>query len=99
MFNACSSLQSVPSFNMSAATTLVAMFSNTKSLAKVEATGIKVNVNFFNCSLSAAALNEIYTNLADLTALPTQTITVTNNYGTAGDNPTIATAKNWTVTG
>ena len=84
---------------MTAGITFTTMFSNAQSIARVEATGIKVNVNFANCSLSAAALNEIYTNLADLTALPTQTITVTGNYGTSGDNPTIATAKNWTVTG
>jgi hypothetical protein len=60
---------------------------------------MKVSVSFANCKLSAADLNEIYTNLADLTGLTGQTITVTGNYGTAGDDPTIATAKNWTVTG
>ena len=27
------------------------------------------------------------------------TVTVTGNWGTATDNPTIATAKGWTVTG
>lgn len=84
---------------MTAGITANTMFSTAQSIARVEATGIKVNVSFSNCSLSAAALNEIYTNLADLTALPSRTITVTGNYGTAGDNPTIATAKNWTVTG
>ena len=84
---------------MTQANFLTNMFLNTQSIARVEATGIKANVNCANCSLSAAALNEIYTNLADLTALPSRTITVTGNYGTAGDNPTIATAKNWTVTG
>jgi hypothetical protein len=99
MFSGCRSLQSVPLLNMTAGTILTNMFSNTQSIARVEATGINVSVNFSNCSLSAAALNEIYTNLADLTALPTKTIIVTGNYGTAGDNPTIATAKNWTVTG
>jgi hypothetical protein len=33
--------------------------------------------------------------------LPTlaRTITVTGNYGTASDTPSIATAKGWTVTG
>jgi hypothetical protein len=28
-----------------------------------------------------------------------QTITVSNNVGTTGDDPTIATLKGWTVTG
>jgi len=46
--------------------------------------------------LSSAALNEIYTNLATVTG---QTITVSGNYGTTGDDPTIATAKGWTVSG
>jgi hypothetical protein len=48
------------------------------------------------CKLSATALNEIYTNLPSVV---TQTITVSNNYGTAGDDPTIAQNKGWTVTG
>ena len=46
--------------------------------------------------LSAAQLNAYYT------ALPTVasgTLTVTGNWGTATDNPAIATAKGWTVTG
>ena len=59
------------------------------------ATGIKATT-WINGTLSSDALNEIYTNLATVTG---QTITVTGNYGTAGDDPTIATAKGWTVTG
>ena len=47
-------------------------------------------------SLSASALNEIYTNLPTKTG---QSLTVTGNWGTSGDDPTIATAKGWTVTG
>lgn len=49
-----------------------------------------------SASLSSAALNEIYTNLPTVTG---QIITVTSNYGIDGDNPAIATAKGWTVTG
>ena len=45
----------------------------------------------------AAALNEIYANLSANGA--GKTITVTGNYGTASDDPSIATAKGWTVTG
>jgi hypothetical protein len=98
-FNSCSSLVAIPALDMSAATNVTNTFANATSLAKVEATGIAINVSFANCSLSAAALDEIYTNLADLTGLAGQTITVTGNYGTAGDDTTIATNKNWTVTG
>jgi hypothetical protein len=46
--------------------------------------------------LAAAQLDEIYTNLPTVTS---KTITVSGNWGTAGDTPTIATAKGWTVTG
>jgi hypothetical protein len=58
---------------------------------------MKVSVDYSNCNLSATALNNIYTALPTIT--PPQTITVTGNWGTALDDPTIATAKGWTVTG
>ena len=56
----------------------------------------KVSINYSNCRLSATALDAIYTALPTITS---QTITVTGNWGTATDNPAIATAKGWTVTG
>jgi len=56
----------------------------------------KSSINYSNCRLSQTALNAIYTALP-ITSL--QTITVTGNWGTATDNPAIATAKGWTVTG
>ena len=99
MFQNCLSLQSIPAFNCSISTNMALFASNCPSLKRCEATGIKSTVSFANCTISSNNLNEIYTNLADLTTLPTQTITVTGNYGVATDDPTIATAKNWTVTG
>jgi surface protein len=99
MFQNCYSLQSVPTLNCSRSTNMVSFLSNCFGFKRCQATGIKTTVSFANCALSATNLNEIYTNLADLTALPTQTITVTGNYGIATDNPSIATAKNWTVVG
>jgi surface protein len=99
IFSGCRSLQSIPNFDCSSATASSSFAANCNGLKRCQATGIKSAVSFASCSLSATSLNEIYTNLADLTALPTQTITVTNNYGTATDNPAIATAKNWTVVG
>jgi hypothetical protein len=97
MFTGCVSLQSVPTLNCSSATNISSFALNCNGLKRCQATGIKTTVSFANCALSATNLNEIYTNLANLTALPTQTITVTGNYGIATDNPAIATAKNWTV--
>jgi hypothetical protein len=54
-----------------------------------------------NNSLSASALDQFYTDLPE-SAPPeyyTGLIVVTNNPGTAGDDPTIATAKGYTVYG
>ena len=99
MFNNCRSLQSIPALDCSSATNMSLFVSSGSSLKRVLATGIKSSVSFSSSTLGATELNEIYTNLADLTALPTQTITVSNNYGTATDNRAIATAKNWTVAG
>ena len=96
MFTSCSSLQSVPAFDVSSVNTSFGNFAqNAYSLSKVEMTGISENISFGNCKLSGTELDAIYT------ALPTvvgKTITVTGNYGTATDDPTIATGKGWTVT-
>ena len=99
MFNGCSSLQTIPALDCSASTNMSIFAPNCYGLKRCQATGIKVSTTFASCTLGPDELNEIYTNLADLTGLTGQTITVTGNYGTASDNPSIATAKNWTVTG
>ena len=96
MFNACRSLQTVPAFNTASVTNMSSMFNSCSSLSNIDITNMKVSFSVVNCKLSADRLNEIYTNLATVTG---QTITVTGNYGTATDNPAIATAKGWTVTG
>ena len=49
-----------------------------------------------NAKMSAIALNEMYSILPTVTG---QTVTVTGNYGVSDDDPSIATAKGWTVTG
>jgi surface protein len=99
MFNNCFSLQTVPAFNcngVTSSTNFNTMFATCSSLITMKATDIKYTFSVANCKLSATALNEIYTNLPTVTG---QTITVTGNWGTAADDPTIATAKGWTVTG
>jgi hypothetical protein len=83
--------------SFSALTTLTTTFNNCRSLTSCTVTGMKVNVDFTNCRLSTAALNQIYTNLAPVATA--RTITVTGNYGNVADDTSIATAKNWTVTG
>ena len=72
------------------------MFNTCPSLSRIEATGFNYTFSVASCKLSSAALDEIYTNLPTVTG---QTITVSGNYGVSGDDPTIATAKGWTVTG
>ena len=70
---------------------------NSGCLKQVAVPGIKDSFSVSNQMLSAAALNAIFNDLATVTG---KTITVTGNYGIteSGYNPTIATAKGWTVT-
>ena len=99
MFQSCYGLQTVPALDCAAVTSsanFASMFTSDTQLARIKATGIKYTFSVASCKLSDAALNEIYTNLPTVTG---QTITVTGNYGTTTDDPTIATAKGWTVTG
>ena len=97
MFQGCSSLQQVPLLNTAAGTNFGNMFYNCFSLQQSDITGTTYTISYASANLSAAALNNIYTNLG--TASGAQTITVTGNWGTAGDDPSIATAKGWTVAG
>jgi hypothetical protein len=99
LFNGCNSLQSIKFGSggfgsLSSATTN--LFNGCAGLARIENCAIPLTFSLQNCRLGAAALDEIYT------ALPTvssQTVTVSGNFGTSGDTPSIATSKGWTVTG
>jgi len=98
MFQSCSSLQLVPAFNMQAVPDggMTNIFAACPSLLRIAMVGVRISFSVAGCKLSAAGLNEIYTNLATIAG---RTITVTSNWGTTGDNPAIATAKGWTVVG
>ncbi len=99
MFSGCSALQSVPSLVVTAITSssnFSSLFASCPSISRIEAKDFRFSFSVASCKLSAAALDEVYTNLPTRTG---QTITVSNNWGTAGDNTSIATAKGWTVTG
>ena len=99
MFASCFALDKIPAINLSAVNTMASQgfCGSSSSLTRMQATGINVSVNVANCMFGATALNEIYTNLSANGA--GKTITVTGNYGTASDDPSIATAKGWAVTG
>jgi surface protein len=99
MFNNCLSLTSLPALvttTVSSAANFNSVVGTCPSLARIEAKNFRFTFSVASAKLSAVALNEIYTNLPTVTS---QTITVSGNYGIAGDDPTIATAKGWTVTG
>jgi surface protein len=99
MFQSSVALQSVPAFNLNATTSsssYLITFSGCPNITRIQATPFKFSFQVTGCKLSATALNEIYTNLPTVSG---QTITVLNNYGITADNPAIATAKGWAVTG
>ena len=99
MVASCTNLQSVPALQLGAATNAASytnMFFGCTSLSSIGCLGIKFTFSVTSCRLSPAALDALYTNLATVVS---QTVTVTNNWGTSIDNPSIATAKGWTVTG
>ena len=96
MFYGCSSLQSV-TLDTGAMTNTYQMFYGCPSLQSVVLTGLTRGVSVANASLSSTALDALYTSLG--TAAGSQTITVSGNYGTTGDDPSIATSKGWTVSG
>jgi hypothetical protein len=66
-------------------------------LTELDWPGIGLTFSIANNNLSAVQLNSIYSSLAS--GVTGKTITVTGNWGTASDNPSIATAKGWIVTG
>ena len=99
MFNSCRSIANIPELITTTVTSSGSfsnIFTSCNSLARIEAKNFRFTLSVASCKLSGTALDEIYTNLPTVTG---QTITVTGNYGTESDNPSIATAKGWTVTG
>ena len=93
MFGGCLNLYEVPQLDLSSAAS-PNLIINAKNLVRFRAFGMKESFSLANLRLSAAALNEVYTNLAQVTG---KTITVGGNHGTSSHNPSIATAKGWTV--
>ena len=96
MFRYCLALGEVHLTNMDNVTNLLDVFNNCDNLSKITMGGLKQSVDISFCKLNAAALNSIYSNLDPVV---NKIIDVTDNYGTLSDNPAIATAKGWTVSG
>jgi len=97
MFANCYQLRRIlGTLNMSAATSAVTPFLGDIALESVDINpGPNQNITIVG-NFDATQLNAIYNNLPPASA---KTITVTGVPGGAGDDPTIATAKGWTVTG
>lgn len=99
MFWACPLLLEVPALNVANATSsgsYSSMFTSTSMLQRIKATGFKYSFSVSSSLLDATALNELFGNLATVTA---QTITISGNPGAAACDRSIATAKGWTVSG
>jgi len=59
--------------------------------------GVGASINFTNTKLSSTSLNTVYELLN--TSANSRSINVTNCFGAAGSNKTLATNRNWTVYG
>lgn len=95
-FEYCDSLQVLPSITIgSLYTANPNIIANSYSLKRM-LMPLRFTFSVANAKMSATALNEMYSILPTVTG---QTVTVTGNYGVSGDDPTIATAKGWTVVG
>lgn len=92
----CDSLQVMPIITVGTAYTSNSFFLNNTYSLKRMLMPLRFTFSVANAKMSATALNEMYSILPTVTG---QTVTVTGNYGVSGDDPTIATAKGWTVTG
>jgi hypothetical protein len=70
-------------------------FSSCVSLETLVLPNLQVTTNVSHTSMNATALNNLMTSLG--TASGSSVLNITNNPGSATCNPTIATAKGWTV--
>lgn len=99
MFSSNSGIRSLPALDFSnvGTGTQTSFLLNTIKLVWSDIRNVSFTHSYNNNSLTAEALDNIYTNLPTVTG--GQTITVTNNPGVGGDDPSIATSKGWTVNG
>lgn len=102
MYQNCNSLVGVPTFSGSALTSaanIANIFNGCVSMTSGSIVGSKYTISYNACKLDRTALVDIFNNLATVTG---QTITITNNPGTAdltAADRLIATNKGWTITG
>lgn len=96
IFSECENLKTVTGIKAQIGDSFTAAFGFCGSLKSIGSTGIRTTHDLSFCNLSSTELNNHYTNLGTVSD---KSITVTGNPGTSSDNPSIATAKGWTVIG
>jgi len=94
-FNNCVSLRKVTFQDFSTVTNTLNMFLTTGNIRELILSGCTVGVDISSNSMTADALDAMFTSLG--TASGAQTITITDNPGTATCDTTIATGKGYTV--
>ncbi len=114
MFNNCTALTHLPDGfkfpnNLSGSTLsftgpLFNTFNACPDIRRATMENVRKSLNFTGsassgCVLSPTELNRIFTGLGGVTSQGTCTINITNNWGAAACDRSIATAKGWTVTG
>jgi hypothetical protein len=100
MFNGCLGVRTVGSMDWSKVVTFVTPVLACAAMTRFGATGMRFGIDVSSRHLDAAGLDALYTNMGTFYGEnASAVITVTNNPGTTGDDPTIATAKGFTVTG
>jgi len=97
------SLKEVPELDLSGVTLINnhTFGNNMSSIIKCKVTGLTQNFYIPFGKLDANELNNVFTNLPDLTGATGRTITISNQWGhdDPAVNTSIATNKNWTVSG
>lgn len=78
-------------------TTTTIMFTYNYNITKLILQGLKVSISCHQMSLSANAIDNLFTSLGTASISPIQYINVSGNPGTASCNTSIATNKNWVV--
>lgn len=97
MFYGCASLVVGPAYNIENTVNAASFYSGCFALSKINTlVSLEDGFDIANCNLSASALNAFYSILPTVVS---KTLNVSGNPGTASDNPSIATAKGWTVSG
>ena len=90
-------LTTVSFSNMSSVADISGVFYGNTNISSCIFTGLKISFDISGNKMSAEALNALGNSVADLTALPSATVTVTGNFGAATMDDTIWTNKNWSI--